>query len=408
MKQKAGWTFLALSFTAGLVAYSVRSVRADQTVEVQVASPLYRDLNILVTSNGKVTPIKDDPVRAAFSGMVQEILVKVGDKVSPGQLLIQMYDPYAPSRYASARSALQGAEVSDANLRQGGSQEDRINMDADLKRAEMEVADAQKQVSVLRELATTGAASEGEVSSASHRLEMALTSLEVQRRRMSQRYSKTELTSSEGRLADAKASLQTAKAVLANANMTSAIAGTVYALPVSRFDFVAMGADLVRVADLNKLQVRAFVDEPEIGQLALDQPVSVTWEAKPNRVWHGHVMQIPLSVTSMGTRNVGECVISVDDANGTLLPNTNVTVRITTDHRAHAEVIPREALQMDGPRSFVYRVIDGKLVTTDVRTGIFNLNEAQIVSGLSEHDVVALHSIQPHELHDGLRVKAVQ
>jgi HlyD family secretion protein len=407
-KRSVKWLLIAMLIIIPGVTLLMSRISTDQEIEVQVASPTYQDLSVLVTSNGKVKPVTDFPVRAAISGMVEKIYVKVGEKVLPGQLLLQMSDPFAPERYASAESALQGAELGDQNLRNGGSQEDRILMEGDYKRAQMELEDAQKQVAMLHELAKSGAASEGEVATAQHRVDMARAGLETQHTRMTQRYSKAELAGSSGRIAGAKASLQTAKAVLANANITSGIAGTVYSLPVSARDFVNMGADLVRVADLTKLQVHAFIDEPEIGKLALRQPVRITWDAQPNRVWHGHVEQVPLTVVPMASRNVGECVITIDDGDATLLPNTDVSVSITTDERSHALTIPREALQTDRGEQFVLRVVDGHLVKTDVKTGLVNLDRVQILSGLSPADVVALHSIIPHDLHQALRVKVVQ
>ena len=68
--------------------------------------------------------------------------------------------------------------------------------------------------------------------------------------------------------------------------------------------------------DLNHIQVRAYFDEPEIGELQSGQAVKIVWDAKPNRVWHGHIDRAPTTVTQYGNRNVGECVITVDDARG--------------------------------------------------------------------------------------------
>ena len=67
------------------------------------------------------------------------------------------------------------------------------------------------------------------------------------------------------------------------------------------------GETLVQVANLTKLQIRAYFDEPEIGQLKVGQPVTIAWQAKPNQLWHGHVVEVPTTIiTYGGTRNVGE------------------------------------------------------------------------------------------------------
>jgi HlyD family secretion protein len=176
---------------------------------------------------------------------------------------------------------------------------------------------------------------------------------------------------------------------------------------VSTYDFVPAGETLVAVADLNKMQIHAYFDEPEIGKLAVGQAVKVAWDAKPNQTWHGHISIAPTTVITYGTRNVGECIITVDDARGDLLPNTNVIVTVTTAQRFNALSIPREALHTDGG-DFVYRVINGKLVRTPVQVGVAtNLIRAEITGGLTDKDTVALGAINNRELSNGLAVKIV-
>jgi HlyD family secretion protein len=180
----------------------------------------------------------------------------------------------------------------------------------------------------------------------------------------------------------------------------------VYAVPVAEYDFVKDGDDLVDVADLTQLQVHAYFDEPEVGKLAVGQPVKIVWEAKPNQVWHGHIIEAPTTIIAYNTRNVGECLITVDDAKGDLLPNVNVTVTVTTSQKKQVLSLPREALHTDGASDFVYKVVGGRLVKTVVHLGVFNTTRIEVASGLNEGDVVALRAMSEAELHDGLRVKA--
>jgi HlyD family secretion protein len=124
--------------------------------------------------------------------------------------------------------------------------------------------------------------------------------------------------------------------------------------------------------------------------------------------WHGHVTQAPTTIISYGVRNVGECYISVDDADGVLKPNSNVTVYVTTAQDIHVLNIPREALRYDGAQAYVYRVVGNKLVRTPVTTGIINSNSAEIASGLAEGDTVAGTPASTQELSDGLDVRPIQ
>ncbi len=124
----------------------------------------------------------------------------------------------------------------------------------------------------------------------------------------------------------------------------------------------------------------------------------------PGRVWHGHIAIAPTTVITYGTRNVGECIINVDDANGELLPNTNVTVTVTTARKPHVLTIPREAVHTDpNQQSYVFRVVKGKLVRTPVVVGIYNQNSEEIICGLSEGETIVLTpataSQRPHRRH---------
>ena len=169
------------------------------------------------------------------------------------------------------------------------------------------------------------------------------------------------------------------------------------------------GDDLLDLADLNRIQVRAYFDEPEIGQLAVGQAVKIVWDAKPNQTWHGHISRAPSTVITYGTRNVGECIITVDDARGDLLPNTNVTVTVTTSQRFNVLSIPREALHTEGSSDYVFRVINDKLVRTPVQVGVVNLTRVEITGGLTEKDTVATTATTSNrDLSNGLAVKIVE
>jgi len=70
--------------------------------------------------------------------------------------------------------------------------------------------------------------------------------------------------------------------------------------------------------------------------------------------------------------------------------------------------LPREAMHTDGPRSFVYRVVEGRLVKTAIVPGAVSLTRFEVVSGLSDGDSVALGTTSDTEMRDGLRVRIQQ
>ena len=391
-----------------LVVVLVRSFTRD-VVEIRAAAVNHQNLVSSVPTNGKVEPIEDFRAHAPAPGVIAKIYVKVGQKVKPGALLLKMNDSDAVARVATATSALRTAQANLHDLEQGGSQEERITLSGDISREKAQQQQAEKDLAALKQLQQKGAASASEVVSAEQRLKAATDALQNTEMRSTQRYSTPDRARAEAQLADARADVAAAQKGYADVNIHSPLAGSVYAIPVTQYDFVQAGEDLLDVADLNKVQIRAYFDEPEIGKLAVGQSVKIVWDAKPDRVWHGHVSRVPTTVIPYGTRSVGECLIAVDDANGELLPNTNVTVTVTTQQRFNVLSIPREALHTEGPRDFVYRVVGNKLVVTPVQVGVLNLTRVEITGGLTEKDTVALGAANSNrDLSNGLRVKVVE
>jgi HlyD family secretion protein len=403
-----GWQMPALAFIVIAVIAVLGFSRAEDSVSVATARATYQDLSEQITTNGTVTPTSEFQARAFWPGIIDTVNVELGQKVEPGQLLVSMKDPFAISRVTAANAALQGWRLSVENIRNGGSQFDRIDLHGNLAHAQLAQADAAKTLAAIQQLQQEGAASQAEVDAAAEKLKSANATLQTLQQKDTNPYSASDLKNATSHLADAQANVDSAKVQFNNANIASPMSGTVYSISVVPYDWVPVGADLIRVADLNHVEIRAFFDEPEIGKLHSGQPVSIVWDGRQDRTWHGHIKQAPIAATALGTRSVGECIIAVDDSKEDLLPNTNVIVTVTIQQHLHALSIPRTALQMDNGSPYVFRVEDGKLIKTSVQTGIVNLDRAEIVQGLTENEVVAVNAEDNSPLRDGLNVRVVK
>lgn len=390
-----------------LIIFGVKSFTRE-TVEVRVAEVTHQDLNSSVSTNGKVEPIDEFQAHAFTPGVVKKIFVDVGQKVRSGDPLIQMDDADATAKLASATTALRTAQVALQDVQQGGSQDERLSFAADLARAKQQQSQAKSDLLALQKLQQKGAASQSEVIAAQQRLQAAEASTQSIQTRSTSRYSPAEVARAQAQLDDAQASLAAARINYDHVSQRSPLSGTVYSIPVSEYDFVPAGEDLLDVADLNKIQIRAYFDEPEIGKLSAGQAVKIVWDARPGQTWHGHIALAPTTVISYGTRNVGECIITVDDARGDLLPNTNVTVTVTTAQAFNVLSIPREGLHTEGQSNYVYRIVNGKLLRTPVQVGVGNLTRVEITGGLSDKDLVALNAINNRDLVNGLSVKIAE
>jgi len=401
------WILLAVALVVVVFLYMHR----QPVVQVRVARVSRQDLTSTISTNGKVEPILDFQAHAPSPGVVGKIYVHVGEQVKAGQQLLRMDAADASSRVAAAQASLDSAEAALTNMQQGGSQDERLTAQADLAAARNQVQQAQATLATDQKLLAQGAASPNEVALAQQQLATAQSRVAQVEKRMRDRYGDVDLSAQRAQVTQARAGLSAAKSSYANVDVHAPFAGTVYSLPVAQYDFVQPGQALVNVADLNKLQIRAYFDEPEIGRLADGQPVRIVWDARPNLVWHGHIQQAPTTVITYGTRNVGECLITVDDARGDLLPNTNVTVTVTTAQHNNVLSVPREALHTDGAVNFVYKIVNNKLVRTPVEVApnaVVNLTRAEITGGLNEGDLIALGATSEVDLSNGMSVKPAE
>jgi HlyD family secretion protein len=194
--------------------------------------------------------------------------------------------------------------------------------------------------------------------------------------------------------------------------ITAPADGTLYSMPAKAGDFVKLGDLLAEMADLHKVRVRAFIDEPELGVLEENQPVKITWDALPNKTWSGKTEIIPKQVVARNTRSVGELLCSVNNDKLELLPNINVNVRINSRERIGVLSVPRGAVEAEGGRRYVFVVRMNQLGVgkstlekREIHVGIADASNYEVVSGLQEGELVALPG--DVDLRDGMDVIVV-
>ena len=271
------------------------NVRAEKVTRQQIAN--------IISTNGKIEPVSNFEAHAVAPAMVKRVLVKEGDQVKPGQLLIQLDDADARAQAAKARAELRGAEADLHAIQSGGTQEELLTNRSELIKAQAERDEAQRNLQATKRLQQSGAASPAEVQEAQNRLTNAEAQAQLLQSRRTGRFSSQDLAKVQANAEQARAAYAAAEELLKSANVRAPFAGTVYQLPVKTGSYVAPGALLVQMANLDKLQVRAFVDEPEIGRLSKGQEVEISWDAMPGHVWHATLTRVP-TVVKIGRAHV--------------------------------------------------------------------------------------------------------
>jgi len=373
-------------------------IRAERAVRGTISS--------VITTNGKIEPINNFEAHAPSPATVKRVLVREGDQVRAGQLLLQLDDAEARAQAAKALAQLKAAQADLQAVGSGGTHEEVLTTRSELVKARAERDAARRNLEAMTRLQERGAASAAEVEAAQARYNTAQAQVALlEQKSTGGRYSHPEVAKVRAQAEEAQAEYLAAQEVLRQANVKAPRNGTVYSLPVRAGAFVNTGDLLAQVADLRTVQVRAFVDEPDIGRLARGEPVSVTWEGQPGRSWEGQVTHVPSTVVVHGARTVGEVTCTVNNSDGKLLPNINVNVSIIAAKHQGVLLVPREAVHQRENHNFLFEVVDGHLEQRNVQTGISDLTRIEITSGLKDDALVALSALRGTTLKDRMDVK---
>jgi HlyD family secretion protein len=337
-----------------------------------------RDIVVTVTASGVIQPILTLAVKSKASGQILEEPVQTGDEVKKGQLLARI-DPRIP------RNNLAQAE---ANLAVAQAQLD--NATAQLQRAE----------ALYRTQSITAAA-----------------------------YDSAQLAAATAKAAvvTAQANLQTARDAMEDTQVRAPITGTVLEIDAvvgtvisSPANDVGGGTVILKMANLDTVQVAALVDETDVGKVRPGMPVTITVDAYPNRSFAGSVLKV--EPQAQVTQNVTMFPVEVNIPNpGHLLkPGMNAEVEIHVGERHGVLAVPNAALRTprdvgsaarvlgldpaaaqraagtastaDAPGTVVFALRGGRIVPVAIRTGLTDLDYMEVTDGLAEGDTVLVLS----------------
>ena len=405
---------ILLVLAAGVAFLLVRISGRQPVAKIMAVKPVRENLVASVSSNGKVEPIAPYVVRAQLDTFVERVHAVEGQAVKKGQLLLELDVKDAAARLAQAQARLLQAK-DDLRAAQGGGRSDAAaKASGDLAKAIAERDRVKRSHDALERLIAQQAATKDEL--AASELELTKAQAEVDRLTAAKQEFDRGVRLDAGKFGLNVEQEQNEVAALnekvREGKITAPADGTLYSLPVRQGDFVKVGDLLAEMADLHKVRVRAFVDEPELGGLEPNAPVHITWDALPNRTWEGKTEVIPKQVVPRGSRSVGELLCSVTNEKLELLPNINVDVRISARERINVLTVPRSAVESDGGKRFVFVVKDGglnvgknSLERRPIAVGIADAANYEVVAGLSEGEMVALPG--DFDLRDGMLVKVI-
>jgi len=269
----------------------------------QPVAVAHRDIVVSASAAGSIEPVTTVEVKSKASGEIMQVTVETGDAVRQGQLLVRV-DPRAPT------NALKQAE-------------------ADLDVAQAQLANATSQLRRSEELFRT----------------QSITEQEFENARLQAANANAQLVRAQRNLEDARIAFEDTEVRAPGTGVIiqrSVEPGTVISSAISQ---VSGGTVLLRMANLDTVQVRTLVDETDIGKIQPGLPVTITVDAFPNRPFRGTVLKIEPQASVQQNVTMFPVLIRIANDNTLLKPGMNAEVEIHVGSRQNVLAIPNAALR---------------------------------------------------------------
>jgi HlyD family secretion protein len=195
----------------------------------------------------------------------------------------------------------------------------------------------------------------------------------------------------------ARARVAAAQATFDLSKITAPFNGTITQTWPQAGDRVTAGQSAFRVDDLSKLMVDLLISEVDINNVAVDQPVTISFDAVPEKTYNGLVSKVNLAARA-GQGGVNfNVTVRLTDADELVKPGMSAAVTITVKQVSDSLIVPNRAIRMvDGGQHVVYVLKDGLPAQVLVRLGATADANSQVVGGdLKEGDLIVLNPPAP-------------
>ena len=371
------WAVVALLVVAAAVAVVWRLAPA----RVSATTVARRDVSRTLVLTGRVRPPARSRLGASISGTIREVLVREGDHVARGQLLVRLDDAQAAAGVAEANAALAQA---DAQAR------------STVVQAERAFDQAERDLARVRALLAQGAISSREAEVAERTAGDARTALDAARARVAGAQSPL------AEIARARGALAVAQSQLALTRLTAPAAAIVLSRDAEPGDAVMPGQVLLELSFDGPTELVALAREENLGELEQVMAAVASADAYPSQSFPARVSWLaPVVDRAQGTVEVR---LAVPDPPPYLRADMTVSINVEVARRAGALVVPRDLVRDAGTRApWVTVANDGRAVRRAVRLGIAGERDIEIVSGVVEGDRVL-----PADVAPGARVRVTR
>jgi multidrug efflux pump subunit AcrA (membrane-fusion protein) len=196
------------------------------------------------------------------------------------------------------------------------------------------------------------------------------------------------------------------EALIAQSVLRAPADGILYQFDLKDGAYIQAADQLGYLADLTKLRLKAYVDEPDLGKITPGAEVIITWNAHPEKRWKAKVSYIPFHVAAHGTRSVGDVYCPIDDPGPALIPNIHVDVEISMAQVLHVAALPRNTVFSEGKSHYVWAPRGEQARKVAVQVGRSTPALMEITKGLLLGDKVIVPEDVP--ITEGMKIRIVE
>ncbi|MGH9476595.1 MAG: efflux RND transporter periplasmic adaptor subunit [Terriglobales bacterium] len=340
----------------GVVAVSLNQ-QGRNRVSVQTGTALRQNIAAVVTAAGEITPKTYADISPTTLGQITNLYVKEGEHVTKGELLAKLWNVQQAAQVNGMTASL---KTSRANL---------AAQEAALGTAQANIASNQAQLAQQTQnwrrtqaLFEDKLLARSDYDTAEASYKTAVAQLQVSQAALKQ--AQAQVNSLKAQIGQAQANLVAAQDVLSLTQFRSPLTGIVTYLPVHVGDTVVMGIEnspgsvIMRVADMSVVTADVMVDETDIANVAVGQPVSITIDAFGDQIFPARVTEVGdtailRSTGAAATSTTGsdaqqakdfKVVVQLNDPPADMRPGLSCTANITTATAQNAITIPLQAV----------------------------------------------------------------
>lgn len=361
-----------------------------RAIPVQVEEVTRGSVTVYDTVTGSLSPALEVAVVPKTGGTVQGIMVKVGEQVQKGQLLVQLDTKDIEAQVRQAEAALEAAQTAYRNA--------EAQIPNALKIAQANYEAAKKAYERMEYLYREGGISEQQWESAKTQLEVAEAQLaDAQNAHL-------QLETLKAQIKQAEAAYDAAKTALDNASITAPVSGVVTAVHIDVGQMVGQTTPVVTIAQLDPMYAEFTLTESQVGKLAVGDKVQVKVSAAGEEPFEGTVTEVPPSADPY-TRGY-KVKVEIPNEGGLLKGGMTAQIGLALESVSDAIVVPVNSVVTKSNQQYIY-ILEGnnKVRQCPVEILLQNDQVAAVAGEVKAGDKIVVSG--QHLLQDGSLVKVV-